>query len=430
MSASLSYKLDANGDEVYDVSKYGLQLYLFTKNPERIFAKRKGQPYYAKLANQDEYYPQISKAEDHPIKTRDRYYAKKANGDQFYPKDGEGNDKVFIHSENGRKTVIYARKHDRRQFYPKNKFGDDVRHLDIDIFQDDGTVTYPMDRHGMPIFREDKDTGQKYLQNADGSYRVPTSANGDVVYAQERRYPGGPLYEYYPPDGTIGTASDGNQVYAKHPNGDVIFPRHLVTNDEYYVKNKDRSDRLTHRDNTPIYRYATDHSSTEIYPRVYKNAKYREVIFQNRYALTSTGESLYPLDEYGNEYIIMDADWKKALPSGYPITHDGYVIVPQFQNKPFIIDTLQPAIADSNIIGLLKREDSTLDYITNVKSTRLSRCTKKRKYPIIPLPSLQSKVSLPPFMVVSGQSWISGKTLTCAMVVLGAILMALMITQW
>ncbi|KAG8170868.1 hypothetical protein JTE90_016727 [Oedothorax gibbosus] len=123
------------------------------------------------------------------------------------------------------------------------------------------------------------------------------------------------------------------------------------------------------------------------------------------------------------------ADWKKVLPLGYPVTHDGYVIVPEFQNNSWIIDALQPAIVQSNIIGLLKRQDSTPDYCTNISSSRLSRSTKKGKYQVIPLPS-QSKAASLPALPVFKQSLFQSKTLRYTIVVLALAFLMTIIMIW
>lgn len=426
------YGVDVHGNEVYGLNKFGDQVYPFTGDPNVMFAKRDGQPYYAKKQNQDEYYPTISGVE-YPIKILEKYYARKKNGDQFYPRDKDGNEKVFVH---GVGKGVYARKHDGQQFYPKNSSGDDQRHHNyVDIVQDDGTVTYPMNRRGFPIFRENN-FGQVYSKNRDGSYRVPMSAEGNPIYAKKSVTIGGDLIEYYPPDGTIGQATDGNQVYAQSPNGKIIFPVQFVTqdewdfkkSDEYYLKKSDGSDIVMTRDKIPIHRYAKDRHGNDIYPQVLKKGKYKDVVLNNKYAVGVHGKFMYPLDEFGNEFVIMDKNGNYLLPLSYPITHDARVIVPHFQNKPLISDLLQPTVYKSNIIGFLHRVDSPPDYYTEVISPRPSRSTKKETYVVRPIPVTPTPTA-PPSISLSNktetQHLFGGKPLKYALIVLAIIVIGI-----
>ncbi|GFQ98434.1 hypothetical protein TNCT_153971 [Trichonephila clavata] len=75
---------------------------------------------------------------------------------------------------------------------------------------------------------------------------------------------------------------------------------------------------------------------------------------------------------------------KDYFPRGYPITNDNWVIVPEVEGKEFISDQLLPKVQATNIIGKLYREGKHYrDYVTNVKSTRLSRAARQ-KYNIFP----------------------------------------------
>ncbi|GFR15162.1 uncharacterized protein TNCT_284191 [Trichonephila clavata] len=106
---------------------------------------------------------------------------------------------------------------------------------------------------------------------------------------------------------------------------------------------------------------------------------FKEVILNENYAKTALQEAKYPLDEYGNEYNLeIPADIagkeKDYFPLGYPITNDRWVIIPEVNGKKIISDQLLPKVQATNITGILYREDKNYRvYVTNLKSTRLSR---------------------------------------------------------
>ncbi|GBN05077.1 hypothetical protein AVEN_117945-1 [Araneus ventricosus] len=123
--------------------------------------------------------------------------------------------------------------------------------------------------------------------------------------------------------------------------------------------------------------------------------------------MKSNNRPFYPLDEFGNEYIVEiyeedQVNEKYSFPDSYRITNDDWVIVPNIKYKPYISTTLVARVERKNIIGKLFRQRLGFsDYYTNILSVRKSRSTKTAykilpngktnaviRFPILPTPSV------------------------------------------
>ncbi|GFQ65896.1 uncharacterized protein TNCT_574961 [Trichonephila clavata] len=240
-----------------------------------------------------------------------------------------------------------------------------------------------------PIFPQN----QKGMDK-EGNQRYAKKENGD---------------EYYPANGEFACDHSGSPQNARTRDGKVIFPLDAERN-ESYLKD-DGESHVIYMGDVLLDRYAKTRNGEEIYPIQVTHQiarRYKEVILNEKYATTDLQEAKYPLDEYGNEYTLeipiqIAGKEKGYFPRGYPITNDNWVIVPEVDGKEFISDQLLPKVQATNIIGKLYREGKNYrDYVTNVKSTRLSRAARQ-KYNIFPYvlgasnpPPLNNLVNPPP----------------------------------
>ncbi|GFR16624.1 uncharacterized protein TNCT_246641 [Trichonephila clavata] len=211
----------------------------------------------------------------------------------------------------------------------------------------------------------------------DGSVHWGVDQNGNQRYAKKENGD-----EYYPMNGEFARDQNGTPQYARTSDGEVIFPLDAKGN-ESYLKDNGES-HVIHVDNVLLDRYIKTKNGEEMYPiQMMKPTHFKEVILNEKYAKTALQEAKYPLDEYGNEYTLkIPADIagkeKDYFPLGYPITNDNFIIIPEVNGKKIISDQLFPNVQVTNITGILYREDKNYrDYVTNLKSTRLSRAADK-----------------------------------------------------
>ena len=435
MSHSLDYALDGQGNQVYGVNPSGDQVYRVTEDSYKIFAVRHDKPYYARDHAGNEKYPQI-KGADVAIPLEKLYYVVDKHGNQVYPKTKDGDEIPFFYkTASGRSQVQYAYAKDKTHYYPKNEDGDDVAYHGTYI-RNAGKSIYPWDKNGDPILPRSRKVGQWYLVNSDGSTQVPLRRDGTPVYAKEKLTPNGPEQEYYPEDGTIGYHKDGSAVYATTVAGDILFPD--GPEGEYYLKRKNsQSDSFQYGNGQWIQRYAENHLNSQVYPQqVTSQGETKEVCLANRYAVAADGRAMYPLDEFGNEYTLDDADWKKVLPIGYPITHDNWVIVPSMNQKPLLRDEVSPQVKETNLIALLYREGrGYVDYYTNVRAARVSRSKRHPKsLKLLPIPkaglAAKPSSSMPPSRRRPKTQLAISLMIMVAIIVLVSVLTMLGVASW
>lgn len=364
------YVTDANGNQTYQRIVYGPEMYIETTDPTQIFAKRDGEPYYAKDVHGKYYYPKINGKE-----ITFGSYIKDINGLEHYPKDEFGNEYVIM---NGLKP-LYARG-EFKSFYPINtNKRQQVINADY-LYEKDGSVVYPIDFNlDRPIYPIDSQTNDEYyLRDLEGKYSIGKSFANGYIYAKKKNGS-----EFYPPDKQIAYWFDMTPIYALDEVQDPIFPKNNQ-NDEYYLTPKNlKSDYVkVHPNENILPRYAQDHLGNEIYPKSYINVNsFMEITLNDRYAVNAAHEFMYPLDENNNEYTLKTWDDEMNYPLDYPQTYDGFLIVCQVNGNPSILDHL--SLKKENIVSLLKRHVST-DFLTNVKSTRPSRINHGPKYITLP----------------------------------------------
>lgn len=223
--------------------------------------------------------------------------------------------------------------------------------------------------------------------------------NGEDVVLNSKYAKDSSKNEIYPKD-ALENDKPIESTYALIANGTPIFPKTKDGN-EFYVKDSDGASVIELINGNLLPRYAKTKDNDEIYPIKLNFFEIpREIILNNAYAKLSNNQVFYPLDEFGNEYILevlqtSSLDEKKVFPNSYPITNDNFVIVPNIQYKPYFLKTMIPKVEDKNILGKLYREENDYkDFLTNVKATRKSRSLGK-EYMILPKGMWQPSVWVP-----------------------------------
>ncbi|GIX96212.1 uncharacterized protein CDAR_70391 [Caerostris darwini] len=445
------YIKDTNGVEQYCRTADGDEYYIETDDATKVFASdAQGNKRYAKDHENNEIYPIVK---DQPVFLIDDqqmpHYAKTTYGSEVYPRLDSGKQLV---ATDGQNNAIYAKNLMGEYFYPRDEKGDEYVLDEMKMIKElDGTTLYPLDRNGNPQYT--KFLGQEIYEPLEGHANMVSFGKniiGDEVYA--KNFDGD---EYYPSSGQYAKSSQGIPLYAVDTSGHIIFPKDS-NGKEVYLKDSNFSDIFFQRGNY-LKRYAFNEMNDEYYPsetiEIQNNILIsRNVILNERYAETQDGEIVYPLDENNNEFTLDLEQYhiEDALPIGYPITNDSFIIVPNVNNKPFIVDTIFPDISERNIRGKLARDSHSNDFVTNVRSPRISQVAKKR-YTTIPWlnysrppdsnlqapkpnPPIQKNVVQPPIPIVpvikkniiqkkGWSAWILG-------ILVGLIMIGLLILKW
>ncbi|GBN49124.1 hypothetical protein AVEN_241251-1, partial [Araneus ventricosus] len=192
-----------------------------------------------------------------------------------------------------------------------------------------------------------------------GNLVIGKNRDGDQVYAKDADE-----NEFYPAPYIHAFSKAGVPLYAKTKNGNLIFPK-TPDGDEYYMHNDNDSSDIIEQNGILVPRYAKTASNDEMYPfasHPLNQPLYKEIIIGKRYATSSNNRPLHPLDYYGNEYTMVSyknshVDEELCFPNSYPITNDGWVIVPDIKNRPYISRTMLPGVENENIIGKLFRDE-------------------------------------------------------------------------
>ena len=106
------YTTDTLGNQYYTKDENGHEVYRDTDDSTKIFAVRDLKPYYAKKADQSEYYPIIDGVGILLTENGKQKYAKLSNGKEIYPTHADGTE--FPMYEGG--NPVYA-KNELNQFY-------------------------------------------------------------------------------------------------------------------------------------------------------------------------------------------------------------------------------------------------------------------------------------------------------------------------
>lgn len=221
---------------------------------------------------------------------------------------------------------------------------------------------------------------------------------------------------------------EGNEMYAKMQDGSEYYPitdqfardrygrpRYAVSRDgalQYPTDENNNEYFLKYKNNDYIYymkglRYprqfiSKDWNTEEIYP--IQEQKYKGRVERIEYptpdliyALGSDGFPKYPLGFSGNEYYFLG----RNHPSDYPISHDGFYLVP-FDEKTDAITTIPTSEITIERKNILKKipvykdgnGDLVYHYLTDIKANRKPRLIQKDFTPvIITKPSVQTFLS-------------------------------------
>lgn len=348
------YYIKENGKEVYAV-KDGVQFYAKKKDKKEFFAiNEHGKPYYAKRDN-SEFYPKNKNGRDIFIQDGNvEIYAKDSKQAQIYPKrDG----REFVLKKNGQ--PYYALNENQVPTYPKDKFGDEYVENNVFIKAPDGKKVLPILKNGRPKYPK---SGNGEIYPLDDNHKPYFCKNreGDEVYAKN-----GDGDEYYPPN-----------MYAKNRYGEYYYAidrSHVISyptnrNGEMYIETKEGSYPIL-KNFKHTFTYAKQ-KELEVYPTLYVNNKKMEIIIDT-YAKVFNKGPYYPTDADLNEYTLPNGEFIEK--KGYPITSDGYIIIPNVNNEPKLM-TKNTSVSIDNIDKLLYRPGHRgYDFLTNVKSKRKAK---------------------------------------------------------
>lgn len=399
------YETDSNGDQIYKKNSDGDEYYANTPNPEDIFATSKdGIIRYARDHLGNEIYPK------HPLLKSDfmttfsglAVYAKDVSGRERYPKTAQGDEFPGLDADF---KIIYACNEYSKPYYPKKKDGDEFI-VDEYIKNKDGTVVYPLRKDGLPIYPIKRNSEVYHIDKKKIIVSIAKDFWGNQIYAKNESGD-----EYYPLNNQIAYTREHVPKYAIDRWMNTIYPKNFGGH-EYYIKNVEPDSVLLGN------RYVKDTDDNEIYPH---NINEGQIIIGNKYAKNNMGTVEYPLDNNGNEFTIstltLPLNEASIFPNGYPITNDGWVIVPKINDKPYLSSTMDPQIKDNNVVGLLFRHDQTNDYITNVKSSRKSKSTiLTKRYRTAPIPQKRpnppASSTIDEIKIIKSINWASALLLT------------------
>lgn len=375
------YVKDAKGNEIYSIDAKGNQQYITSKNHK--FAKDVNKKkYYARKVDGDEYYPVIG---NEPLGILDAkgvaVYAKTAKGDEIYPVFSGA--EMILLNDDGR-TFRYARTKTGEEFYPKDENDEEYSRDSILAEDSHGNPKYERDGDGRPkypydsILRREEYKLKRVINNVFDPHKTNVigkkqeivfgihSKTHAEVYA--RRDNGD---EYYPHTGQYAfDPKTGEYLYAKKLNGDIIFPKTLQ-NDEIYVRNREKDYDVIVSDGKPIGRYARRSNKSETYPTMETLHGPLQLVLNRKYAVDSAGNPVYPIDDFGNEYVIPNSGGAAATyPRDYPSTWDQYPIVSAVGGKPLLLSNSKFRVTPLTR-KLYRSLNGYSDYISSVKSPNL-----------------------------------------------------------
>ncbi|GFU33362.1 hypothetical protein NPIL_183761 [Nephila pilipes] len=139
---------------------------------------------------------------------------------------------------------------------------------------------------------------------------------------------------------------------------------------EIYIVEKDAGSYSLLKSTRDFVSYVK-RGKVEMYPTLKIENGIAEMIVDDYAKNIFTNEFYYPTDASGNEDTNENCDFIEKL--GYPITNDGYIIVPNINNKPKFIENNKD-IAEKDIKYMLLRQGFTLyDFLTDKLSFRKSQ---------------------------------------------------------
>lgn len=336
--------------EGYPKDQFGNELYMSPTNLKYSYRidNDTNEEIYAKFSNGDEYYIRSGNNDMYAKNAHGEFkYAKNKQGDEFYAREG-----------------LYRSILPPHNLYARNRLGVNI---------------YPMDDRGNPSYYQSSPSSrQEYkFQNLDQSYVFGINKSGDEVYAVDEMG-----NEYYPPSMQIAKNRHGQFQYARKQDSEIIYPVNTTTGNEYYISQNGDEARPLRK--VSFKRYAKKSNGSYFYPQ---NANGLEIVINSKYLVDkSTNLSVYPVDEFGNEYML-----KSLLANNdYPITYDGRVIVQSQENNlsPIFYNTANTRVGPSNVKEILYKSHnvSTIHFITDVFTTR--KREKKKDLISFPFPNI------------------------------------------
>lgn len=354
------YKKDTNNKEIY-ISQNNVENYAFNaENKEEIFATDNNIQYYAKYDHKEIYAVDLREKLEKFIRINNEdQYTKNKHGVEFYPLNFVGGHKVATHFAD----YVYAKGQDKEFYYPLDEYGNEyaIRNVSGNYFiivSNSGYPIAPKKRNGTVHYIKIFNSEIPYLYNS--TFFLGKNAAGN------EQYPLNDMQEqYYPDDNSIEPiiAKDhrGRYKYVLNKYNHIKYP--MIEYEQVYItdENSDSYNILSQHLNH--FEHYVKRKGKEIYPKKYKkNNQFTEMMINDIYA-KENNKNIYPKDSKNNEYINSVGE----LLDFYPVTQDGFHILPNHENKPL----LKPN--DSNLSNqiqcLLYRPDfKRYDFLTQCSS--------------------------------------------------------------
>ncbi|GFT91699.1 hypothetical protein TNCV_2444961 [Trichonephila clavipes] len=402
--------------EIYAIDELGGEMYIESEKDCFLYAKKKWLvEYYATDWEGNEVY-----ASKHGVcyfakclKTCNEYYAKKNDYDEFYFSDKFAKVGKTYYAKDENLNQYYARDENGNYYFAKNEFGEEIYARNSNgSFSDQLPITqqdiarnfYSIDKNGKELYDKiagkeivvfDQDNFPRYAKNENGSERYPLDAEAKTNMG----------FQYYP-------QIEGEEFTPLYTlNGYVVYPKNVFNHsmyptensNEYYIYDTRKRQFIFGTDEYGIEMYVIDENSNEIYPPDFS-------FIIDRYAKDKQGYIIYPKDEYNNEYYLNitlenkkvrnyannqypEQDYIERIlnnkyiislgyprdefnneytPIGmieeleYPQTTDGYIIVPNIDNKPKFLN--KPLTIKKWLIRTVTKNK---DYLTDDKANNI-----------------------------------------------------------
>lgn len=335
------YRKDNNNKEVY-ILHNNIENYAFnSQNKEEIYASDNNVHYYAKYDHKQIYAIDLKQDLEKFIRiNHEDQYTKNKFDIEFYPLNFVGGHKVAKHFMD----YFYAKGEKKELYYPLDEYSNEfaIQNLSgnyLIIVSDSGYPIAPKKRNGSVNYLKFNNMEIPYIYN--NTFFIGKNAAGDDQYPLDDTEE-----QYYPNDNSLEPkiAKDhrGRYKYALFKYNQIKYP--MIENEETYISDENLDSYtilLQHLDHFEQY---VKRNGKEIYPiKTLKNNQFTEMMINDLYAKQNNNQDFYyPKDSKNNEYANSVGD----LLDSYPVTSDGFIIIPNHENKP---------ITKLNDSGLLKQ---------------------------------------------------------------------------